>query len=43
MKEQAAAEHATATIGDYADAKEPWFHKAFTEMEQWAADTDWHP
>jgi dephospho-CoA kinase len=43
MKEQAATEHATATIGDYADAKEPWFEKAFTEMERWATDTEWHP
>ena len=43
MKERAAAENATATIGDYAAAKEPWFHKAFSEMERWATDTDWQP
>jgi dephospho-CoA kinase len=43
MKERAAAENATATIGDYAAAKEPWFQKAFTEMERWATDTDWQP
>jgi dephospho-CoA kinase len=43
MKERMAAEYATATIGDYADAKEPWFDKAFTEMERWATDTGWHP
>jgi dephospho-CoA kinase len=43
MKERAAAENATATIGDYAAAKEPWFEKAITEMERWATDTDWQP
>jgi dephospho-CoA kinase len=43
MKERAAAENAAAAIGDYADAKEPWFEKAFTEMERWATDTDWQP
>jgi dephospho-CoA kinase len=43
LKERVAAEYATGTIGDYADAKEPWFDKAFTEMERWATDTDWQP
>ncbi len=43
LKERVAAEYATATIGDYADAKEPWFDKAFTEMDRWATDTNWHP
>jgi dephospho-CoA kinase len=43
LKERVAAEYATATIGDYADAKEPWFDKAFAAMERWATDTGWHP
>lgn len=43
MKETVAAEHASATITDYADAKEPWFQKAFKEMNKWATTTNWHP
>jgi dephospho-CoA kinase len=43
MKERTAAEYATATISDYAAAKEPWFEKAITEMERWATDTNWRP
>lgn len=41
MKESAT--HATHTIGDYADAKEPWFHRMFPDMEAWATRTGWQP
>jgi dephospho-CoA kinase len=43
MKEQVAAELAGGGIAKYADAKEPWFDRAFTEMEKWAVDTGWQP
>ena len=28
-------------IGEYAQAKEPWFDSAHTAMEDWAARTGW--
>jgi dephospho-CoA kinase len=43
MKEHAAAAFASQEIPDYAVAKEPWFERAFEEMERWAADTGWQP
>jgi dephospho-CoA kinase len=43
MKERTAEQFAAATIGDYADAKEPWFQEAFVEMEEWASRTGWQP
>jgi dephospho-CoA kinase len=43
MKERVAADHAVGTIGDYAEAKEPWFHRAFMDMAEWATRTNWHP
>jgi dephospho-CoA kinase len=43
MKERMATEYATATTSDYGDAKQPWLYQAFTEMERWATDTNWHP
>jgi dephospho-CoA kinase len=43
MKERTAAQFASGGIPEYADAKEPWFDKAFAEMERWAARVDWRP
>ncbi|HVV20960.1 MAG TPA: dephospho-CoA kinase, partial [Pseudonocardiaceae bacterium] len=43
MKERTAAEYAGHGIADYALAKEPWFERAFTEMERWADRTGWRP
>jgi dephospho-CoA kinase len=43
MKERTAAEHASQEIPDYAVAKEPWFERAFEEMERWAERTNWKP
>ncbi|HEX4723444.1 MAG TPA: dephospho-CoA kinase [Pseudonocardiaceae bacterium] len=38
-----AAADTTRTIGDYADAKQPWFHRSYGEMEAWATRTGWQP
>jgi dephospho-CoA kinase len=43
MKERTAARYADGEIPDYATAKEPWFERAFTEMERWAERTGWQP
>jgi dephospho-CoA kinase len=43
MKERTAAAYASRTIGEYAEAKEPWFDEAFTEMAKWAQATGWRP
>lgn len=43
MKERTAAEYAFGSISDYATAKEPWFDRAYTEMERWAERTNWRP
>jgi dephospho-CoA kinase len=43
MKERTAAEFASGGIPAYADAKEPWFDKAFAEMERWASRVGWQP
>ena len=32
-----------ATVGEYADAKEPWFDAVHDRAEAWAADTSWEP
>jgi dephospho-CoA kinase len=31
------------TTSDYAEAKEPWFARAFPRAEEWAARTGWRP
>lgn len=31
------------STSDYAEAKEPWFARAFPRAEQWAQDTGWAP
>jgi hypothetical protein len=41
MKERTAAEFASADIPAYGDAKEPWFDRAFAEMQEWARRTGW--
>ncbi|UFU04626.1 dephospho-CoA kinase [Ruania suaedae] len=33
----------TATTGAYAEAKEPWFDRAWPRMQAWAQATGWHP
>lgn len=33
----------TATVEDYAEAKEPWFDAAAARAEEWAAATGWMP
>jgi dephospho-CoA kinase len=43
MKERTAAAFASQEIPDYAVAKEPWFERAFEEMERWAAGSGWQP
>jgi dephospho-CoA kinase len=40
-REVAAAGH--LTIGDYADAKEPWFIDAYHRAWVWADATEWRP
>jgi dephospho-CoA kinase len=43
MKERTATAYASRTIGEYAEAKEPWFDQAFAEMAKWAQATGWRP
>jgi dephospho-CoA kinase len=43
LKERTAVEYASRHIAEYAEAKEPWFERAFTEMERWAERTGWRP
>jgi dephospho-CoA kinase len=43
MKERTAAEYAAADIPAYADAKAPWFDRAYEEMERWSTATGWRP
>lgn len=43
MKERTAAAFAAAEIPAYADAKQPWFERAYGDMESWAARIGWRP
>ncbi|MGC0250618.1 dephospho-CoA kinase [Pseudactinotalea sp. Z1748] len=33
----------TATTGEYAEAKEPWFTAAWPRLQSWIGKTGWHP
>lgn len=43
LKQRLADEYATGSTYDYAEAKTPWFHTAYAEMQRWAERTGWQP